>query len=497
LQAAVISPAPSQKLVAPTPGLAKRLKSLLPWSSQDSIPLASQLQPAVDSMDDVAMMGDGMATSMAQAADSSSTTQQGGSSRRGWSVMSRRGGSQSSSSAAVLPEQHRPVQVDHAALQLLRQRAISKSRPGQRTDNFKLGLVVEGGGMRGCVSGGALQAIADLGLKDAFDAVYGSSAGAINGSFFLANDLDAVNIYHDHIASDEFINLRRLLSRGSNLPPALNLSYLIDHVMQSVHPLDFDSVITSEIPLKVVASSLDSLGPILLSDFTDKDDLVTALRASATVPEVAGGFVSHRGHRLVDAAVFEAVPFRSAIADGCTHVLVLCTRPPPVRKSLIDQALADAVEVAVKRAVMSPEYMVPVWKAEVETLIKDGVSQDEMLLRSFDEDAEQLPWFAGSHVFPIYPMGKCPSPLCIDVPQLKSGVAEGRRSTMTVMKAVLGDVIDFSQFVHEASQIVPIRRYDGKGVGLGASSSSSMVANMSSAERIMWESMDTDVSQHV
>ena len=34
-----------------------------------------------------------------------------------------------------------------------------------------------------------------------------------------------------------------------------------------------------------------------------------------------------RGHRLVDAAVFEPVPFRSAVRDGCTHVLVLSTRP--------------------------------------------------------------------------------------------------------------------------------------------------------------------------
>ncbi len=35
-----------------------------------------------------------------------------------------------------------------------------------------------------------------------------------------------------------------------------------------------------------------------------------------------------RGQRLVDAAVFEAVPFRVAVADGCTHIITLCTRPP-------------------------------------------------------------------------------------------------------------------------------------------------------------------------
>ena len=78
------------------------------------------------------------------------------------------------------------VRVDHAALQLLRTRCLAGSRPGQRRDPFKLGLVVEGGGMRGCVSGGALQALADLGLRDCFDALYGSSAGAINGTYFLS-----------------------------------------------------------------------------------------------------------------------------------------------------------------------------------------------------------------------------------------------------------------------------------------------------------------------
>ena len=54
----------------------------------------------------------------------------------------------------------------------------------------------------------------------------------------------------------------------------------------------------------------------------------TCLRASANVPEVAGRPILHRGRRLVDAAVFEPVPFQTAIADGCTHLITLCSRPP-------------------------------------------------------------------------------------------------------------------------------------------------------------------------
>jgi predicted patatin/cPLA2 family phospholipase len=75
----------------------------------------------------------------------------------------------------------------------------------------------------------------------------------------------------------------------------------------------------------VVASNLDTLQPVLLSDFTSEADLRTCLRASANVPVVAGPHVDCRGARLVDAAVFEGVPVPSAASDGCSHVLCLCS----------------------------------------------------------------------------------------------------------------------------------------------------------------------------
>ncbi len=52
----------------------------------------------------------------------------------------------------------------------------------------------------------------------------------------------------------QFLSLRRLglLRRPpEGASPALDLSYLIDHVMHSVHPLDWDAVLASPLPLKV------------------------------------------------------------------------------------------------------------------------------------------------------------------------------------------------------------------------------------------------------
>lgn len=57
------------------------------------------------------------------------------------------------------------LQGNHPALQLLRKRAAQNSLPNDRRDEFKLGLVVEGGGMRGAVSAGALLELGNLGFR--------------------------------------------------------------------------------------------------------------------------------------------------------------------------------------------------------------------------------------------------------------------------------------------------------------------------------------------
>lgn len=40
--------------------------------------------------------------------------------------------------------------------------------------------------MRGCVGAGMLAALNHLGLRDAFDVIYGSSAGSLMGAYFLS-----------------------------------------------------------------------------------------------------------------------------------------------------------------------------------------------------------------------------------------------------------------------------------------------------------------------
>ncbi|KAK9856443.1 hypothetical protein WJX84_002513 [Apatococcus fuscideae] len=324
------------------------------------------------------------------------------------------------------PEQ-RPLQASHPALQLVRERARTGSKPGQRTDSFKLGLVIEGGGMRGAVSGGGLQALHDLGLRDVFDVAYGSSAGAINATYFLSGQREGVDVYSQDISNKTFCDLRRLLDRKRDIDidPVLNLNFLLNYVMEELKPLDWEAVIRSPIPLKVVASCLDTLQPVILTDFSSKQDLKRCLQCSANVPNIAGSPIQHRGMTLVDAAVFEPVPFRTAIADGCSHIVVLATRPP-FRGGRLRKAVSDVFTGAVKRAVLNPAYMNQAWARELEMLAEDGLTSDEMLLLGLEDGSEKLPFFSGCHVYPIFP-GESASyaPVCTDVPVLRAGIQEG------------------------------------------------------------------------
>src|ERR1044071_2792696 len=87
----------------------------------------------------------------------------------------------------------------HSVAQLLFARQEAASKPGQRQDGRFLALVVEGGGMRGVVSAGMVAALEELGFRDCFDAVYGSSAGAISGAYFIAKQARyGTTIFYDN-----------------------------------------------------------------------------------------------------------------------------------------------------------------------------------------------------------------------------------------------------------------------------------------------------------
>jgi len=177
--------------------------------------------------------------------------------------------------------------------------------------------------MRGTVSAGMALALHELGVVSAFDAVYGSSAGAITGAWLLSSEPERLRGWADPDYARSLIRWSALL-RGR---PVVDVRTLIEVIYQTDFPMDFGSVLASDIeyhPLGTDAETGEStdLRPLVETPV----ELRLALRASASLPFLAGPPVELGGRRFYDAGVAESVPFRTPLAQGATHILVLRSR---------------------------------------------------------------------------------------------------------------------------------------------------------------------------
>src|SRR4051812_17529431 len=194
----------------------------------------------------------------------------------------------------------------------------------ERPAGSRIALAVEGGGMRGAVSGGMVLGLRELGLVGAFDAAYGASAGALNAMWLVSGRIEqGVGTWTDPALIRELIRRRRALLRR----PVVDVGRLVDVRYEQISPGLFADVLASPITLHPIATDVGTGRAVdLHPEIRDTATLRLALRASAALPVLAGPPVELGGRRLLDAGLSAAIPFRTALADGATHVLVLRSR---------------------------------------------------------------------------------------------------------------------------------------------------------------------------
>ena len=227
--------------------------------------------------------------------------------------------------------EHDPAQAvvgpaaPHEVLRALAARGRTGSQPGARRDGLRIALVIEGGGMRGVISAGMALALHESGLVPAFDAVYGASAGAITGAWLLSRPEGLLGWAEPAYA-------KTLIRRSAPLRgrPVADIRALIEDLYQTTFPMDFAAVLANPIELHPLATDAATGQSTDLRPFiTNPGELRLALRASAAMPLLAGPPVELAGRRFYDAGVSESVPYRTALAQGATHVLVLRSRRAP------------------------------------------------------------------------------------------------------------------------------------------------------------------------
>ena len=284
-----------------------------------------------------------------------------------------------------------------------------------RPEGARLALVVEGGGMRGAVSGGMVLGLHQLGLDGAFDAAYGSSAGTLNAMWLLSGRVeDGIPTWTDPALVDELISRRRAFGRR----PIVDVKTLVEQRYEQLSPGLFEAVLAVRTELHPIATEVATGEAVdLHRQIADEATLRQAIRASATLPLLSGRPVTIDGSRYLDAGLSAAIPFRFAFADRATHVLVLrsrrqgevATRPTGASARVMTRLLAR-IDPAVARAFLS--------RAE-----REGA--DEELLARHDADPQTTP-----HVLSIRPAPGSPVPARLerDIEVVRAGLEAGRQA---------------------------------------------------------------------
>ncbi|MEK7213532.1 MAG: patatin-like phospholipase family protein [Patescibacteria group bacterium] len=191
---------------------------------------------------------------------------------------------------------------------------------GVDNSKTKTCLVVQGGGMRASYSMGCLQALEELGFNEAFDCVIGSSAGAINGAYFLAKQSKvATEVYSDHITNHNFINIFRIKK-------IMDVNYLIKILSEGKTSLNIKNIIDSRTDLRFSMIHFPSAKEYSISIKDNPNEIMNLIKASATIPALSNEKILIGNEKYIDGAVVNPIPLKSAIELGYTDIVVILTR---------------------------------------------------------------------------------------------------------------------------------------------------------------------------
>lgn len=202
----------------------------------------------------------------------------------------------------------------------------------QETQKSKLGLVVEGGGVRAIYAAGVLDVLHDMCLP--FSGVIGVSAGAIHGISFVSGQKGrSYRIYTRFCRDPRFFSFRTWLRTGN----IVDNDFCYRQIPQELEPFDQKAFEVAGMEFWTVSTNLETGKPEYIR-MRDCFAEIDALIASASLPYVSKP-VHYRGKLLLDGGCSDRVPLRAFQSMGFDRNVVVLTHPEDHRVKDRDAAL--------------------------------------------------------------------------------------------------------------------------------------------------------------
>ncbi|WGE33932.1 patatin-like phospholipase family protein [Actinobacillus genomosp. 1] len=197
---------------------------------------------------------------------------------------------------------------------------------------MKIGLVLEGGAMRGMFTAGVLDVFLDENIH--IDGAVTVSAGALFGINYPAKQRGRVLRYNLNYLNDKrYMGLHSLLTTGN----IVNRDFAFYELPFTLDPFDQETFSKAQFDFWVTLTNIES-GAAEYVKITDAFAQMEVLRATSAMPLVSK-IVEIDGKKYLDGGIADSIPLRKCIDLGYDKIIVVLTRPLDYRKKPSSTAL--------------------------------------------------------------------------------------------------------------------------------------------------------------
>lgn len=184
----------------------------------------------------------------------------------------------------------------------------------------KLGLVLEGGGMRGAYTAGCLAWMIDNQIE--VDYGVGISAGAVNlCSYYLKDKNFLYDITVKYMSDKRNVGIVPLLKERRYV----GYDYMFDDLMPKQIHYDISPLKNHEYKIEIgIYDMLQS--KTIYFGIDEMDDDLRMIKAACSLP-IAGRIVDYQGKRFLDGGISVMIPLERALEEGCDKTIVIITKP--------------------------------------------------------------------------------------------------------------------------------------------------------------------------
>lgn len=197
-------------------------------------------------------------------------------------------------------------------------------------ETTNIGLVLEGGGMRGVFTCGVLDFFMDHQIT--FPYAIGVSAGACNGLSFISKQRGRAKYSNiDLLAKYRYIGLKHYVKKRN----IMDFDLLFHEFPDSIIPYDYDTYFASPTRFEMVTSNYLNGQAAYYEEKKDRSRVIDIAKASSSLPILCPvAYVDDTP--MLDGGICDSIPVQRSIGQGYKKNVVVLTRNKGYRKASKD-----------------------------------------------------------------------------------------------------------------------------------------------------------------